>query len=209
MLKLSNNPSPKGFGVHARDQKINLIMKGRDGKIWIVKNFNGVKKWVVHDFYKEFQKSEKKLINLLDKSIIKFKYYSVQDTLISNKNYFNNQLEENTKIEDIYFPSIRITAIINDDFDRNFASLEYKMLCCQSGFYKYTVQAGHDSLIKNKKITEMNFYYDVSMDCKIWTGYEKECKKYHEEIVIFIEKNKAIIDKLPKNKKEYIYKKYK
>jgi hypothetical protein len=208
MLKLSDNISPKGFGLNAHEQKINLIMKGTDGKIWVVKNFNGINRWVIHDYYKEFKKAELKLIKLLEKSIIKFKYLSIQEILLSNKNYFKNQIIEKIKLEDIYFPSIRIKATIDNEFDKIFASLEYKILCCKSGFYKYTIQSGHDSLINNKKITEINFYYDVSIDCKIWKDYEKECIKYNNDIIDMVKKNKEIISKLPKNKQEYIYKNY-
>ena len=46
------------------------------------------------------------------------------------------------------------------------------------------------------------------MDCKIWKDFEKEYEKYKDRMIYFIDNNKEIIDKLPKNKREYIYKNY-
>ena len=208
MLILSDNPSPKGFGLNARDQKINLIKRGTDGKIWIVKNFNGIKRWAIHDYYKEFKKSELKLLKLMEKSIINFQYSSTEHKLLLNQNYFKNQIKDNTKIEDLYFPSITINIKVNSEFDKIFAPFEYKMLCFKSGFYKYTIQAGHDSLIKNKKLKEVNYYYDVAIDCKIWKDFEKEYKKSENQIIEVINNITEIIEKLPKKKQEYIYKNY-
>lgn len=40
-------PCPKGYGYHPECEKIGTIMKGRDGKLWIVKKVNkGNKDWV-------------------------------------------------------------------------------------------------------------------------------------------------------------------
>ena len=144
----------------------------------------------------------------MEKSIIKFQYSSTEHKLLLNNNYFKNQIDDNTKIEELYFPSITINIKINSDFDIIFAPFEYKMLCFKSGFYKYTIQSGYDSLIKNKKLKEVNYYYDVAIDCKIWKDFEKEYKKSKNQIIEVIENNKEIISKLPKNKQEYIYKNY-
>ena len=35
-----------------------------------------------------------------------------------------------------------------------------------------------DTIRQLKKIKEINYYYDLSIDCKIWKDYEKECLKY-------------------------------
>ena len=64
ILKLLNHPSPKGFDYDAHLQKIGTLMVGRDGKLWIVKQYN-TKRWVVSEFYKEYKQAEKKLIKLL------------------------------------------------------------------------------------------------------------------------------------------------
>lgn len=208
MIKLTSNKSPKGFGLNAHEQKINLIKQGLDGKIWIVKSFNGIKRWVIHDFYKDFKKAEIKLIKLLKKSIIEFKYISIQYKLRKNKNYFKDQISENTKLENIYFPEITITASINNNFDLIISPIEFDTLCCESGFYKYVRNTGSDSSIINKKIVEKRFFYKLSDDCKIWKDYEKTCKRYNNEMVEFIQNNQEIINKLPKNKQQYLYTKY-
>ena len=208
MMKLKYHKSPKGFGLKAHEQKINLIKQGTDGKIWIVKSFNGIKRWVIHDFYKDFKKAEIKLIKLLKKSIIKFKYISIQEKLRKNKNYFKDQIGQNTKLENIYFPEITIKVDIDDKFDLMIAPIEFDILCCESGFYKYARNSGSESSFSGKKVVEKSFFYTVSMDCKIWKDFEKTCKIYKNEMIEFIQNNKEIIDKLPKNKQKYLYTKY-
>ena len=40
-------PSPKGRGKCAENEKINTVMKGSDGKMWIVlKDKTGSKRWI-------------------------------------------------------------------------------------------------------------------------------------------------------------------
>jgi hypothetical protein len=208
MLKLLNNKSPIGFGIYPEDVKINTICRGTNGKIYILKKIDGIKKWIIHDFYKEFIKSEKKLKTLLNKSVIKYEYTSIQDTLLSNPDYFNNQIKQNTKIEDIYFPSIKIKAIIEDKFDFLFFSIEHKMLCCLSDFYKYSIQTGHTrgDIFNNKKKKDFTFYYDVYDGCSLWKDFNTECKKYKNEMIEIIKNNEEIIKKSSINKQKYIKK---
>ena len=60
----------------------------------------------------------------------------------------------------------------------------------------------------NKKLKEINYYYDVSIDCKIWKDFEKEYKNNNSQIIEVITNITEIVEKLPKNKQEYIYKNY-
>ena len=53
-------PSPKGWGWCGHAEKINSTRIGRDGKPWIVKCYNGVKKWIV-----------KRILDFLDIKICK------------------------------------------------------------------------------------------------------------------------------------------
>ena len=172
MIKITNNKTPFGFGLNPLETKINTIHQGTDGKIYILKKINGIKKLIIHDFYKKFQKSEKKLKTLLNKSVIKYEYTSIQDTLKSNPNYFINQIKPNTKMKDIYFPSIQIKAIIEDKFDSLFFLIEHKILCCMSNFYKYSIQSGntYGDIFNNKK-KDFIFYYDVYDGCTEWKDF--------------------------------------
>jgi len=56
-------------------------MIGKDGKLWIVKEYNKKNRWIISNFYKEYKKSEKKLIKLMKKSIITFNYKSYEDII--------------------------------------------------------------------------------------------------------------------------------
>jgi hypothetical protein len=76
-------------------------MIGKDGKLWIVKEYNKKKRWIISDYYKEYKKSEKKLIKLMGKSIIKFNYVSYEDVIKREKNYFEKLYKNN---EDIHIP---------------------------------------------------------------------------------------------------------
>lgn len=46
-------PSPKGLGYCAHAEKAMKIRKGRDGKMWIVKQVGKSKRWVKHDDSRE------------------------------------------------------------------------------------------------------------------------------------------------------------
>ena len=96
----------------------------------------------------------------------------IQDTLKSNPNYFINQIKPNTKMKDIYFPSIQIKAIIEDKFDSLFFLIEHKILCCMSNFYKYSIQSGntYGDIFNNKK-KDFIFYYDVYDGCTEWKDF--------------------------------------
>jgi hypothetical protein len=98
-----NEPSPKGFGYCAHSEKLGIIKRGKDGKIWTVKKINNIKKWILSDFYINFRKSENKLKSLLKKSICSFTYISIEDTLKRNKDWFSKQKDNN-----YYFPEINI-----------------------------------------------------------------------------------------------------
>lgn len=107
----------------------------------------------------------------------------------------------------IYFPSIQIKAIIEDKFDSLFFSIEHKILCCKSNFYKYSIQLGHEQgNIFNKQKTIFTFFYDVYIGCSKWKDFNIECNKYKKEMIELIKNNEEIIKKSPINKQKYIKK---
>ena len=38
--RITNNPSPKGLGYDAHLERVGTLMIGKDGKLWIVKEYN-------------------------------------------------------------------------------------------------------------------------------------------------------------------------
>ena len=191
-----NEPSPKGFGYCAHSEKIGVMKRGKDGKIWIVHN---TKKWVLSDFYKNFKKSENKLKSLLKKSICTFHYTSFEDTLKKNKDWFSKQ--ENDKY---FFPEINIELDYNE-----LSAIEFRRCACESEFYKYVVNTGSDyNISRNKKIKKINYFFDLDPQFEVWKDFNKECKKYNKEnskdLVQFIKNNK-----LSKKELDYISKNYK
>lgn len=202
IIKLTDNPSPKGFGYDAHLQKNGKIMIGKDGKLWIVKKYNNLQKWVISDFYKEYKKSENILIKLMKKSIINFTYKSYENIIKEDKKYFDNDNDN-----EIHIPENNI--IINANSDTFFlASYEFRRLCCLSGYYKYVVNTGENIMVNDKKIKEISYFFQINKDAKIWKNFDKECKKYKKDSYNFIEKNKMLIDNLDKKKQLYIYKFY-
>jgi hypothetical protein len=168
-------------------------MIGKDLKLWMIKQYNNINRWVVSDFYKEYKKAEKKLIKLLSKSIVKFTYKSYEDTIIKYEDEDTIDLPENN-------------IIIHNSDTFFLASHEFTRLCCISGYYKYVISTGDDVMIKNKKIKEVSYFYQLNDKAKIWKGVDKMCSVYKKEAHTFINKNKDLINKLDKNKQAYIYK---
>ena len=179
-------PNPKGFGYCGSAEKVNSMRRGRDGKVWTVKKNKTIKKWVLSDFYINFRKSENKLKFLLDKSIVKFKYVSFEDTLKKDKNWFNKHGNK--------YPEIQISFT-----DINLGAIEFKRCACESEFYKYAINTGSISKLNGK---ERVFYFDLEPSFKIWKNFKKECKKYDVEnvkqITYLIKSNKL-------SKKEIAY----
>jgi hypothetical protein len=109
--------------------KVGTTIVGKNGKLYIVKKINDKKRWVISDFYKEYKKSEKKLIKLMKKSIIKFNYKPYE-----KKKHFFDENDENN----MYLPESEITY----DNTKNIsfiAPYEFRRLCCLSGYYKYVI----------------------------------------------------------------------
>ena len=189
-----------GLPQHAANlQKVGTIMIGKNGKLYIVKKINNKKTWLISDFYKEYKKSEKKLIQLMKKSIIKFTYKPYEKNFKKYKKFFNKN--------NIYLPESSITY----DNRKNIsfiAPYEFRRLCCLSGYYKYVINTGDDVLIKDKKIIKTSYFFKLNTDAKIWSDFDKECKVYQEEIDKFILENKILVDSLNVKHKKYILKNY-
>jgi hypothetical protein len=63
-----NEKSPKGLGWCAYSEKVGTKMIGRDGKVYVIKKTKNHRKiWSLSEFYKNYKKSENKLIALLKK----------------------------------------------------------------------------------------------------------------------------------------------
>ena len=175
--------------------KVGTTMAGKNGKLYIIKKINNKKKWIISDFYKEYKKSEKKLIKLMKKSIIKFNYKPYE----KNKIFFNGI--------DVSLPESEITY----DNTKNIsfiAPYEFRRLCCLSGYYKYVINTGDDALIKDKKIIKTSYFFKLNTDAKIWSDFDKECQIYKEQMNEFIKQNKILIDSLNSKHKKYILKNY-
>lgn len=193
-----NEPSPKGFGYCAHSEKIGTMKRGKDGKVWIVKKFKNIKKWVFSDFYTNFKKSENQLKLLLKKSIVSFNYKSFEDKLKKNKKWFDKQ--ENNKY---YFPEIEIDYNLD-----NLGEIEFKRCACESEFYKYVINTGSDFKLSNKKIKKRSYFFDIDPAFKIWKDFNKECIKYHKENTEYIT-NLIKNNKLSKKELDYVSKIYK
>ena len=152
-------------------------------------------KFIVSDFYKEYKKSEKILIKLLKKSIIKLKKYIPYENLI-NKNSNN-----------LYYPSSNFIFETNNKLDF-LISFEFNRLACLSGYFKYVINTGNDYLINNKEIKEISYFYKINEKCKIWKDFDKECKIYMKDAQIKILSNTQFLDSLNKIEKKYISKNF-
>jgi hypothetical protein len=197
IIKLTNNPSPKGFGYNAHTLKINTHMIGRNGKMWIVKNYNGIHRWVISDFYKEYKKAEKKLLNLFNKSIVKLRKYIPYETIIQKNNYENNDIVDYEESNFIF--ENKLSFLIKYEFNR---------LACKSGYFKYIINTGNDYFINKNKIAEISYFYMINNTCKIWKDFNKECKIYMKNAQKDIMANKDFINSLTEKEKKYIMKNY-
>ena len=175
-----DEPSPKGLGYCAHAEKIGVMKRGKDGKVWIVKKFEKSKKWVLSDFYKKYNESEKKLKLLLKKSPVDFIFKSFTDELKKNPKWFNNFNDK------IYFPEIIIEFKLNE-IGQKIGQYEFKKCACESEFYKYVINTGSDTgpFKSLNKILTQSYYFDIDPNFKIWKNFKSECKKYQEEYKIF------------------------
>ena len=190
-----DEPSPKGFGYCAHAEKIGVMKRGKDGKVWIVKKFEKSKKWVLSDFYKKYNEIEKKLKLLLKKSPVDFIFKSFTDELKKNPKWFNNFNDK------IYFPKIIIEFKLNE-IGQKIGQYEFKKCACESEFYKYVINTGSDTgpFKSLNKILTQSYYFDIDPKFKISKNFKSECKKYQEEYKKFnsnTNKNetKKLIDK--------------
>jgi len=193
-----DEPSPKGLGYCAHAEKIGKMMIGKDSKVWIVKQQNnGVKKWIISDFYKNFDKAQKKLRKLLDKSPFKFTFYNGIENM--------RQYDKDEKINPLF--------MISFDYDELYflSSIIFNKCAYETDFFKYVYYDGNDIgpiLNKNKVKTKkdhvnISYWYYFSNDFTLWKNFEKEKKKYYKEAIEEISNN---IDKIPKSIKPYIKK---
>ena len=202
--RITENPSPKGLGYDAHLERVDALMIGKDGKLWIVKEYNKKKRWVISDYYKEYKKSEKKLLKLMEKSIINFNYISYEDIIKREKNYFEEQYINK---EDIHIPENNIEICIPSKI-AFLVSHEFNRLCCLSGYYKYVINTGSDYFINNKKVEYGSYFYKLNIEGKEWKDYKKECKRYERESKEEVKRKMNIIEELEEKKKRYILKNY-
>lgn len=184
---LGNEPSPKGFGYCAHAEKKNKMMIGRDGKVWIVKEYNSTKRWVVSDFNKEYEKSLKKLIKLLGKTPIKYK-------IISNLDRAKYREEDEEEINPNRSSPITVEFELNE-ISKLIASFEFKRCAYESEFFKYVM---YDSMDVGgiKKTKSVMYWYYLSKDFKLLKAFEKEKKAFCTKVINLISKDKKYINNL-------------
>ena len=191
-----NEPSPKGFGYCAHSEKVGVSKRGKDGKVWIVKKYGKVNRWVISDYYKKYKKSLDKLKNLLGKSIVEFNIVSFEEIIKKNKDWFVNN---------DFFPEIMIEFNF-DEVGKLFGNIEFKRCACESEFYKYVIDTGSDIGIKHKQLNTQTYFYDIDDEFKEWKNFKKECKVYNKNNIKYL---KEIWSQIPKKYIKYIKKKYK
>ena len=92
---IGNEPSPTGLGYCAHAEEVNAKMKGLDNKMWIVKEYKGVKKWVHYD----------ERPHILIRKLFPTWYKLAQGGLLAickNKTYHVFPVSKQCKIKDIW-----------------------------------------------------------------------------------------------------------
>ena len=138
-------PSPKGLGWCGHAEKIGSKRKGKDGNIWIVKCFNSIKRWVIHNpgkcYHVEDNGSNPFKVCIADKIVYIyastnpekiFKKYKVQEVYIgksTNPNYpgfiGNTVLLQLSKHKFVSIGESIYSFTIDDDFVKYYSNMHH------------------------------------------------------------------------------------
>jgi len=186
---------------------------GKNGKLWIVKQYGKKHRWIVSSFYKKFIKSVKKVRKLIDKSPVNIKINIPEDILTESKfsNWFDTQIETNiqsNKVIPYFIPEIYVEIEFNN-IGELIGDIEWTRIACLSGFYKYVTNSGSDyGPVNSNKIPIRGYFYSISSNGSLWTDFNKECKKYHTNNINYLHKITKKLKQLDNVNKLYIENNY-
>lgn len=227
-----NEPSPKGLGYCAHNQKIGLIKKGKDGNNWEVKKIqNGGKRWV--------KISNKDMVNIYNPFIenivvpilvnyepgeIDFK----KGDMISIKYEYDSINEDGFKVLEVKKKNNNLELVAefkptkeqikNKEIRHTYDLIVDKDWWMKKGKMKKTTNELHLPIIIKSKdkatikikiddISNTPFQFEIIESKYFNEEYEKyqnhKCKNYLESGIIFTKLNDKIIDKVSKEVKDF------